>query len=167
MPSVITVGLRGVEHLSSIRETEKRHGVWFVKCGTPPCIVLKTWGDIWRWQYSPVLRSPSSFSSSELCSIEALPAHSHANTQKARADVKHLVLFLFTCKEIMWPVIIISLFCSSMCHKKRVHGRGHLPWWPDLSYMWRRNGPLCVVKTQEILLESHHAGTGHSWGWYT
>lgn len=67
-------------------------------------------GDIWRWQYSPVSRSPSSFSSSELCSIEALPAHSHANIQKARADVKHLVLFLFTCKEIMWPVIIISLF---------------------------------------------------------
>lgn len=111
--------LEGVEHLSSVKETEERHGVWFVKCGTPPCIVSTTWGDIWHWQYGPVLRSPSSFSSTELCSIEALPAHSHANTLKAGADVKHLVLFLFTCKEIMCPVIIILLFCSSVCVIKK------------------------------------------------
>lgn len=35
--------------------------------------------------------------------------------KKTGADVKHLVLFLFTCKEI----IIILPFCSSVCHKKK------------------------------------------------
>lgn len=96
---------------SPVSERQRKDtGCDLLNAETPPCIVSTTRGDIWHWQYSPVLRSPSSFSSSELCSIEALPAHSHANTQKAGADVKHLVLFLFTCKEIMCPVIIISLF---------------------------------------------------------
>lgn len=41
------------------------------------------------------------FSSTGLCIIETLASHSHANLWTQRADVKHLVLFLLTCKEIM------------------------------------------------------------------
>lgn len=131
MLGVITVGLRELSISPVLERQRKDTGCDLLNAGHPLCIVSTTWGDIWHWQYSPVLRSPSSFLTSELCSIEALPAHSHANTQKAGADVKHLVLFLFTCKEI----IIILRFCSSVCHKKKVHGGGHLLWWPSLIYM--------------------------------
>lgn len=41
------------------------------------------------------------FSPTGLCIIETLATHSHANPWTPRADVKHLVLFLFTCKELM------------------------------------------------------------------
>lgn len=104
------VGLKGLDIPPMSERQRKDTGCGWLNARHPLCTVSTTWGDIWHWQYCPVLRSPSAFSSSELCSIEALPAHSHANTQKAGADVKHLVLFLFTCKEIMCPVIIISLF---------------------------------------------------------
>lgn len=41
------------------------------------------------------------FSPTGLCIIETLAAHSHANPWTLGADVKHLVLFLLTCKELM------------------------------------------------------------------
>lgn len=41
------------------------------------------------------------FSASELCIIETLTDNSYANGRTVRADVKHLVLFLLACKEII------------------------------------------------------------------
>lgn len=41
------------------------------------------------------------FSPTGLWIIETLATHSHANLWTLRADVKHLVLFLLTCKELM------------------------------------------------------------------
>lgn len=76
MLDVVAAAAAGVEHLSGVAETEERHGVWFVKCGTTPVVLSGQHGG----HLAAVLRSPSSFWSSELCSIEALPAHSHANT---------------------------------------------------------------------------------------
>lgn len=80
MLDVITVALRRRgSSISPVSQRQRgRHGVWFVKCGTTPVVLSGQHGG----HLAAVSRSPSSFWSSELCSIEALPAHSHANTGK-------------------------------------------------------------------------------------
>lgn len=51
------------------------------------------------------------------------------------ADAKHLVVFLFTCKEIMCPVIRISLFCPFACHKNEFMAEANFLGGPDIEQL--------------------------------
>lgn len=131
----------GAERLSGVKDMKNRHGVWFVKCGTPSCVVLTTWGTSGtghRWGLHPLSRAVSCAALKHCC------FDSHANTWKAGAGVKHLVPFLFSCDGIMWPVIIISPFLFYMCHKKllvaeRIFFGGLAIWSQKTSIKTRRN----------------------------
>lgn len=105
-------GFEGVERLCTVRQTEGRFGVLFVKCRTPPRIVRTTCGDIWPgstaqcWGLHPLSGAVSCAALKHCLHIVMLIS------KKAAADVKHLVLLLFTCKEIMCPVVIFPFFFS-------------------------------------------------------
>lgn len=107
---VITALWRGVEHLSSVRETEKRHGCDLLNAGHPRVLFRQHGGHLAQcWGLHPLSRAVSCAALKHCLHILMLIR------QEAGADVKHLVLFLFTCKEIMWPLIIslsLSLYLS-------------------------------------------------------
>lgn len=78
-----------------------------------------------------MLRSPSSFSSSELCSIEALLAHSHVNAPKGRSRCETFGSVLVHLLRNNVPRYhYFTFFVLLRVIKTRVRGGGHLLWWP-------------------------------------
>lgn len=152
----------GVEHLCMAWQTEGRFGVWFVKCGTPPRIVWTTCGDIWPgstaqcWGLHPLSGAVSCAALKHCLHIVMLIS------KKAAADVKHLVLLLFTCKEIMCPVVIVPFFFFLCFVILGVIKKSRRRWRPSSLVAWlqlhaagcQRQRKVCLKK--KIVLVFHN-----------
>lgn len=148
MLDVVTVASRRRRRGSSISPVSQRQrkdtGCGLLNAGRPPLYCLDNMGDIWQrcWGLHPLSGAVSCAALKHCLHILMLIR------EKAAADVKHLVLFLCTCKEIMWPPLSsFHCFCSPACHKKK----GSLRWRPSSLVasttsaacgrrQWRRNG---------------------------
>lgn len=120
MLDVVTVASRRRRRGSSISPVSQRQrkdtGCGLLNAGRPPLYCLDNMGDIWQrcWGLHPLSGAVSCAALKHCLHILMLIR------EKAAADVKHLVLFLCTCKEIMWPPLSsFHCFCSPACHKKK------------------------------------------------
>lgn len=109
----------GAEHFSRVEDMQKRHGVWFVKCGTPSCIVPTTWG------------TSGTGNTAHCWGLHSL---SRAVSCAALKHCLHILMLILGRQEQMWtiwfcscplvkelcaPLSLFLFFCSSVCHKKQ------------------------------------------------
>lgn len=129
MSSQWRCGGGGRASLRCLRDRGEDTGCGLLNAGRPPLYCLDNTGDIWQ-------RCRGLHPLSGAVSCAALKHCLHILMlirEKAAADVKHLVLFLFTCKEIMWPRLsLFHCFCSPACNKKK-SGGGSWQWRPSSS----------------------------------